>query len=107
MAVCGVSPQFLLGVSGFFYPKFSKGAREALLPWHQFLGRATFVLGLATMAVRAQNSLYEVKSIEVLLHQPRSSPNEAARCAVPTHLSSTESVVAVLVRMGLAALMLK
>jgi hypothetical protein len=43
--------QFLLGFTGFLYPKYSKNKREELAPWHIFLGRATFVLGLATMAV--------------------------------------------------------
>ncbi len=49
--------QFLLGFTAFFYPKYSKGARDTLLPYHQFLGRATFLLGLATMAVRARNCM--------------------------------------------------
>ncbi len=45
--------QFLLGFSAYFWPGFHKNNKEALLPWHHFLGRATFVLGLAAMAVRA------------------------------------------------------
>ncbi len=44
--------QFLLGAAAFLWPKFSKSARETLVPYHMFLGRATFIAGLATMAVR-------------------------------------------------------
>ena len=53
---CVLSPgmciQFILGAVGFLYPKFSKSGRELLAPYHVFLGRATFIVGLATMAVR-------------------------------------------------------
>lgn len=48
----GVCMQFILGAVGFLYPKFSKSGRELLSPYHVFLGRATFIVGLATMAVR-------------------------------------------------------
>lgn len=43
--------QFILGLTGFLYPTFSKANREALAPWHVFLGRATFIMGLTTMTV--------------------------------------------------------
>lgn len=43
--------QFILGFTGFLYPGYSKAHRDALSPWHVFLGRITFTLGLATMAV--------------------------------------------------------
>lgn len=43
--------QAILGFTGFLYPTFSKSNREALAPWHMFLGRTTFIMGLATMAV--------------------------------------------------------
>ncbi|KAK9918139.1 hypothetical protein WJX75_001570 [Coccomyxa subellipsoidea] len=46
--------QAILGFTGFLYPTFSKSNREALAPWHMFLGRATFIMGLATMAVGIQ-----------------------------------------------------
>ena len=49
--------QFILGMAGFLWPKFSKSARETLAPYHVFLGRATFIAGLATMAVRASPSI--------------------------------------------------
>lgn len=45
--------QFILGFVGFLWPKFGKGSREALAPFHVFFGRATFIMGLATMAVSA------------------------------------------------------
>ena len=48
--------QFLLGAAGFLWPKFSKSGREVLAPYHVFLGRATFIVGLATMAVRPASS---------------------------------------------------
>lgn len=52
----GVYIQFILGAVGFLYPKFSKSGRELLAPYHVFLGRATFIVGLATMAVRNPSS---------------------------------------------------
>eukprot|EP00744_Colponema_vietnamica_P000128 GILI01000242.1.p1 GENE.GILI01000242.1~~GILI01000242.1.p1 ORF type:complete len:267 (+),score=75.69 GILI01000242.1:123-923(+) len=39
--------QFLLGFVGFFWPKFSDNGRKNLSPWHVFLGKVTFVFGLA------------------------------------------------------------
>jgi len=48
---CVLLMQFILGFLAFAYPTFSKNKREQLAPYHQFLGRATFVMGLATMAV--------------------------------------------------------
>ena len=54
-AVCAVL-QFILGAAGFLWPKFGKASREALVPYHMFLGRATFIVGLATMAVRASSA---------------------------------------------------
>ena len=47
--------QFILGAAAFLWPKFSKSARETLVPYHMFLGRATFIAGLATMAVRSKS----------------------------------------------------
>ena len=45
--------QYLVGLGGFLYPKLSSRQRAALSPLHMYLGRATFVLGLSTMAVNA------------------------------------------------------
>ena len=44
--------QFTLGFGAYLYPTVAKRHREALGPLHTYLGKATFVAGLANMAVR-------------------------------------------------------
>jgi len=46
--------QYLAGLGGFLLPKMSAPQRAALSPLHMYLGRATYVLGLATMTVGIQ-----------------------------------------------------
>ena len=60
--------QFILGMAGFLWPKFSQSSREVLAPYHVFLGRATFIVGLATMAVSI------------------SSPHPTAKIRDPSHV---------------------
>ena len=43
--------QFTLGFGAYLYPTVAKRHREALGPLHTYLGKATFVAGLANMAV--------------------------------------------------------
>ena len=45
--------QFTLGFGAYLYPTVAKRHREALGPLHTYLGKATFVAGLANMAVRS------------------------------------------------------
>ncbi len=59
--------QFFLGAAAFLWPKFSKSARETLVPYHMFLGRATFIAGLATMAVRSKFSNCTPQALGVFL----------------------------------------
>ncbi|CAL8471335.1 g10877 [Coccomyxa elongata] len=58
--------QFILGFTGFLYPKYSKANRESLAPYHIFLGRATFILGLATMAAGIQEKTQFVSAAKKL-----------------------------------------
>ncbi|KAK9827640.1 hypothetical protein WJX81_002123 [Elliptochloris bilobata] len=46
--------QFFLGFGAYLYPTVAKRHREALGPLHTYLGKATFVAGLANMAVGIQ-----------------------------------------------------
>jgi hypothetical protein len=46
--------QYLAGLGGFLLPKVSAAQKAALSPLHMYLGRATYVLGLATMTVGIQ-----------------------------------------------------
>jgi len=52
MAECDARAQFTLGFGAYLYPQVAKRHREALSPLHTYLGKATFVAGLANMAVR-------------------------------------------------------
>ena len=56
--------QFVLGAAGFLWPKFSQSSREVLVPYHMFLGRATFIAGLATMAVQVSPSAFIVRDAQ-------------------------------------------
>lgn len=55
--------QFLLGFYVFLFPKLSLRHRRAMSPIHMYLGRATFVAGLATMAVGTVSSFKYVHGI--------------------------------------------
>lgn len=45
--------QFIAGIAAFLYPQVSTGLRVQLAPYHMFLGRTVYVLGLANMCVSA------------------------------------------------------
>ena len=46
--------QYLLAAGAFLWPRLPPAQRRQLSPLHMYLGRAVFVSGLATMAVRWQ-----------------------------------------------------
>lgn len=48
--VCLMAIQFALGVWAYLWPKAPLATREALIPLHRFLGRATYTAGLAAAA---------------------------------------------------------
>jgi hypothetical protein len=49
----GPPPQFFVAAYCYLYPGAALPTRVALGPYHKFLGKATWVAGLATIAVRA------------------------------------------------------
>jgi len=46
--------QYILGLTAYLWPRWQPPARQALTPYHRFLGLMTFFVGLATMAVGVQ-----------------------------------------------------
>lgn len=46
--------QYAVGFAAYLFPKFALANRRALGPLHIFLGKSIFVLGIATMMVRAK-----------------------------------------------------
>lgn len=60
--------QYLVGLGGFFFSRVPGRQRAALSPVHVFMGRATFTLGLATMAVRTNKGIRTARGYETVGH---------------------------------------
>ena len=62
--------QFTLGFGAYLYPTVAKRHREALGPLHTYLGKATFIAGLANMAVCSSLRIAALGNTQLLYSSP-------------------------------------